>query len=180
MLKLIALLVPLSLDTFAVAAALGAAGLPKSMRLRVCLVFVGLEAAMPLLGIAGGQAVGHAVGTRADYLAGAGLLALGLYLLLADDEGESASVLARAHGIAVIGLGISISLDELAIGFSAGLLHLPLLWAVILIAAQALAAVQLGLRVGDRLSEHYREQAERLAGVALLLLGVILLAERII
>jgi putative Mn2+ efflux pump MntP len=176
-LELIALLAPLSLDTFAVAAALGAAGFPSSMRRRVSLVFVAVEVAMPLLGTAVGQAVGHAVGSRADYLAGAALVALGAYMLLGDDEAESPGVLARARGMAVIGLAISVSLDELAIGFSAGLLHLPLFWAILLIAAQALLAVQLGLRLGDRLSEHHREHAQRFAGVALALLGVILLAE---
>ncbi|MDX6539508.1 MAG: manganese efflux pump family protein, partial [Gaiellales bacterium] len=172
MLRLIALLVPLSLDTFTIAAALGAAGIPKSMRLRVSLVFMGCEAAMPLIGIAIGQAVGEAIGSRADYLAGAALAALGAYLLLANDDDDNAALLARAHGLAVIGLGISVSLDELAIGFGAGLLHLPLVWAILLLATQSLLAVQIGLRVGARLSAHHREQAERLAGVALLLLGV--------
>jgi putative Mn2+ efflux pump MntP len=179
-LKLLALLVPLSLDTFAVAAALGAAGIPTSARLRVSLVFVTCEAAMPLIGIAIGRAVGQAIGSRADYLAGAALAALGAYLLLFEEDADNAAVLARAHGLALIGLGISVSLDELAIGFGAGLLHLPLLWAILLLAAQSLLAVQLGLRVGAGLSERGREQAERLAGTALVLLGVIVLAEQII
>ena len=41
MLRLVALLLPLSLDTFAVAAALGATGIARSKGLRVSLVFVG-------------------------------------------------------------------------------------------------------------------------------------------
>jgi manganese efflux pump family protein len=181
-LRLLVLLLPLSLDTFAVAAALGAAGLAGSQRLRVSLVFVGFEAAMPLVGIGVGQAIGHAVGSLADYLASAALLALGAFLLFgdADDETDAAAMLARARGLAVIGLGISISLDELAIGFSIGLLRLPLAWAIGLIAAQALLAAQLGLRLGARLGKHLRERAERIAGLALIVLGVIFLTERII
>jgi putative Mn2+ efflux pump MntP len=181
-LRLLALLLPLSMDTFAVAAALGAAGLSRSQRLRVSLVLAGFEAVMPLVGIVVGQGIGHTVGSLADYLASAALLALGGFLLLgdADDATSTAAMLARAHGLAVVGLGISISLDELAIGFSIGLLRVPLAWAIGLIAAQALLAAQLGLRLGARLDEHVRQQTERFAGLALIVLGLIFLAERII
>lgn len=181
MLRLLALLLPLSLDTFAVAAALGAAGLASSQRLRISLILTGFEAAMPLVGIGAGQAIGSTLGSLADYLAGAALLALGAYLLLAqDDEAGTAARLARAHGVAVIGLGIGISLDELAIGFTAGLLDLPVAWAIVLIAAQALLAAQLGLRLGARLGEHIGEQSERIAGLALVALGIAFLASRAI
>jgi putative Mn2+ efflux pump MntP len=88
--ELVALLLPLSLDTFAIAAGLGAAGLPAASRLRVGLVFMGFEAAMPLIEIVSVHTLGHAIGTRADYLAGAELLGLGGYLLVADGDDESA------------------------------------------------------------------------------------------
>jgi putative Mn2+ efflux pump MntP len=39
----------------------------------------------------------------------------------ADDEEEKGARLVSAHGMALVGLGISISLDELAIGFGLGL-----------------------------------------------------------
>ena len=181
MLRLVALLLPLSLDTFVVGAALGAAGIPPSKRLHVSLVFTVFEAAMPLVGIALGQAFGHALGSRADYLAAATLLALGAYLLLNSDEDESeaAAKLARAHGLAVLALGLSISLDELAIGFSVGLLRLPFTWAIVLIACQAFLAAQLGLRLGAHVGEHVQEQAERVAGLTLIALGFLLLSARI-
>ena len=181
MLRLLALLLPLSLDTFAVSAALGAAGLAGSQRLRVSLLLTGFEAVMPLVGVAVGQAAGRTLGSLADFAGGAALLALGAYLLLArDDEGGTAARLARARGLAVIGLGVVISLDELAIGFSAGLLHLPLAWAIVLIAAQAVLAAQLGLRLGARLGEHVGEQSERIAALALITLGITFLAARVI
>jgi putative Mn2+ efflux pump MntP len=178
---LIALILPLVLDTFAVAAALGVAGLPPSQRLRVSLVFAGFEAGMPLVGVAIGQALGHAVGSLADYLASAALVALGAYLIFSDDDDESARVsdLARIHSLAIIALGISISLDELAIGFSIGLLRLPLAWAIVLIAVQAFVAAQLGLRLGGRISERVREHMEQAAGVALIALGIVFLVVRV-
>ena len=45
------LLLPLALDTFALAAALGVAGLQRRDRLRVSLVFTAFEAGMPIAGL---------------------------------------------------------------------------------------------------------------------------------
>jgi putative Mn2+ efflux pump MntP len=57
------------------------------------------------------------------------------------------------NGLALIGLGISISLDELAIGFTIGPLHLPIALAVILIGTQASLVAQLRLRLGEAAGE---------------------------
>ena len=77
-LKLIALVLPLGLDTFGVALALGIAGLPGDQRVRVALLFAGFEAAMPLVGVALGAPIGNAAGAAADYLAAAVLIGLGV------------------------------------------------------------------------------------------------------
>lgn len=63
-------------------------------------------------------------------------------------------------------LGVSISLDELAIGFTLGLLHLPALLVIALIGAQALILSQLGLRLGARVGAGLRARrgAARWAG----------------
>ncbi|MGB9185332.1 MAG: manganese efflux pump [Solirubrobacteraceae bacterium] len=178
--KLIALVLPLGLDTFAVAAALGVAGLDPRRRLRVSLLMAGFEAGMPLVGLALGVPLGHVVGSAADYIAIGVLLAFGLYTLLArDHDEEDIGKLASATGWGAIALGVSISLDELAIGFTLGLLHLPAAVAIILIGAQAFGLSQLGLRLGARLGSELREGAERLAGLALTALGLGLLIEKI-
>ncbi len=84
-----------------------------------------------------------------------------------------------AHGPALILVGLSVSLDELAIGFTLGLLRVPVLPILIAIGAQAFAASQLGFGLGA-LSRRFREGAERLTGIALIALGVILLVERLL
>jgi manganese efflux pump family protein len=180
--KLIALVLPLGLDTFAVAAALGTIGVSPTSRLRISLLFTAFEAGMPLIGLALGAPLGHAIGSAADYLAIAVLVAFGLYTLLSSEESEQQRLgrLGQTHGVGALLLGISISLDELAIGFTLGLLRLPAGLVVVLIALQAFIVTQLGLRLGDRLSEQLREGAERLAGVALSVLGVVLLAEKLL
>ena len=181
MLKLVLFVLPLGLDTFAVAAALGMRGLPRRERLKVSLIMAAFEMAMPVVGLLVGHALGHAIGSAADWVAVAILAAPGGWMLFHEEgnEGEKAADLATRGGFAVIALGISISLDELAMGFTIGLLHLSLWSAVVLIGAQAFLFSQLGLRLGSRLNESLRERTEQLAGLALLGLAVLLIVEQV-
>jgi putative Mn2+ efflux pump MntP len=180
-LKLILFVLPLGLDTFAVAAALGMRGLPPRARLRVSLLMSSFEMAMPVVGLLVGHALGKLVGDAAEYLAIGVLAVLGAWMLLHEDEAESEKVgqLASGHGLVLLALGLSISLDELAIGFTIGLLHLSIWLAVILIGAQAFLFAQIGLRLGARLNETLRERAEQLAGLALLGLAFLLVIEKL-
>lgn len=180
--KLIALVLPLGLDTFAVAAALGMAGLPRRRRLPISLLFTAFEGGMPIVGLALGAPLGRAIGSSADYVAIVVLIGFGLYTLLNDDDDETEGFadLAERGARATVLLGLSISLDELAIGFTLGLLRVPVTVVIIAIAAQAFVVTQLGLRLGARLSPRGRESAERLAGLALSALGVTLLVEKLL
>lgn len=171
LLLLAGFVVPLGLDTFAVAAALGAGGLPPQRRLRVALTATAFEAGMPLVGLAAGRGVGAAVGGAAGWLAAAALAALGVWMLVADEGARDVG------GLGLLAFGLSVSLDELAIGFTIGLLRLPVAAAVVVIAVQAFVAAQLGLRLGARMREAARERAERLAGVALLTLAALTLVD---
>ncbi len=181
MAKVIALVVPLGLDTFAVAATLGMLGTSPRDRVRISILFTAFEAGMPLVGLALGVPLGHAIGDAAEYVAIGVLLAFGLFTLLRSEEDEERTIakLVTARGPAALLLGVSISLDELAIGFTLGLLHVPAGLVIALIAVQTLIVTQIGLRVGARVSERFREGAERLAGLALTILALVLLALRV-
>lgn len=182
MLRLILVVLPLGLDTFAVSVALGIRGLPERERLRVSLVLCGFEMATPVVGLLLGRALGQLVGSAATDVAIAVLAVVGLWMLLheeAGDERERIGQLASGRGLALLALGISISLDELAVGLTIGLLHLVLWLAVLLIGLEAFVAGQLGLRLGARLNERVREGAETLAGIALLGLAGLLAAEQL-
>jgi putative Mn2+ efflux pump MntP len=114
-------------------------------------------------------------------VAAIGLFGLGGWMLFAEEREATPHVsgLTNRTGLALIGLGISISLDELAIGFTIGLMQLSIVIALILIGAQAFIASQVGLRVGMRLGEAVREWAERLAALALIVLGALILTEKL-
>jgi putative Mn2+ efflux pump MntP len=182
MLKLLAFILPLALDSFAVAAAIGAAQATTAwQRLRISLIFMIFEGGMPLIGLGLGSALAHGIGQIAGYLAAAAVIGIGAWMLLPGDQGEEdkAARIPATRGLALLGLGISISLDELAIGFSMGLTRLPAVIVIAAIALQAFAAAQLGLATGAKIAERWRERAERLAGITLILLGIYLLTEQL-
>lgn len=176
---------PLGVDTFAIAAAVGASRPTGSTRWRISAVFVIFEGGMPLVGLALGASIGHTVGSVADYLSGGLLVLLGGYLWWADDDDDEvakARRLSSTQGLALVGLALSISLDELAIGFSLGLgasFTIPAT-IVAVIAIQTLVVSQFGLSVGVWISERLRECIERLAGPMLIVLGIYLLADALI
>jgi len=175
---------PLALDTFVLGTALGVAGINKRERMRVSLVLSGFEAGMPLVGFFVGVSLGSFIGQFADYAAALVLAATGFWMLRsgADREGEEEGrlrLLESARGWALVVLGVSISLDELAIGFGVGLLRLPLPLLVILIAAQAFFAAQLGMRIGSRLAARVRESAEKVAGLLLVVAAALVASEKL-
>ncbi len=177
-LVLAGLILPLALDTFALAAALGVAGIPAERRMRTSVILAAFEAGMPIVGFLLGGAIGHVLGGFAGWTAIAFLVVAGAMILRPGDEEKGQGrlkLLARAQGIAIIDLGLAISINELAIGFSLGLLGLPLLVAVIWIGLQAFGAAQLGMRIGSRVGEELRERAEQLAGVVLIGMAGLLL-----
>lgn len=181
-LKLFAFMLPLGLDSFAIAAAVGTRRPTAAQRRRVSALFVGFEAGMPLVGLAAGAPLAHLAGPAAEYVAAAGLVAVGAWMIFSDDEGEddAAARLLASRGLAMVALGLSISLDELAIGIALGLVHLPVIPVIVAIAVQALVASQLRLSLGSRIGEKWRERAERVAGIMLGVLGLVLIGQRLL
>lgn len=176
-----ALLLPLGVDSLALGAALGIAGLPRQDRLRISLVLAAFEGGMPIVGFLAGAGLGHILGAVAGYTGIAALAVAGVLLLRDDDDGNEARMrlLGRARGLAVVDLGIGVSVDELALGVGAGLLGLSIPVVVVWLTIQAFLAVQVGLRIGARAGEALRERAETTAGAALLLTALLLLALRV-
>jgi putative Mn2+ efflux pump MntP len=175
---LILLLVPLSIDTFVISTALGLAGLPKKDQNRTSLILASFEAGMPIIGVLIGHSIGGALGNYANYIAAAVIGLAGLLMLRPDknEDSEEAQMklIARSKGFAIISLGLSISLDSLAIGLSLGLLHVSLLFVVVFVGIESFLASRLGLWIGDKLSNNMREHAEKLSGILLVLIALAL------
>src|SRR5205814_9563304 len=148
------------------------------------LVFMVFEAGMPIAGVLVGRAAGSLIGGWAGYGGIAFLLVAGILLVRPgqgeDDERRGLRLLAHARGLAIIDLGLSISVDELTVGLSAGLLGLSIALTVVWIAIQAFAAAQVGLRFGARLGEKIRERSGQVAGVPLIAVALVLLGLKLL
>jgi putative Mn2+ efflux pump MntP len=189
-LRLVLLVLPLGLDTFALSTVLGVAPLARRTRVRQALTFAAAEGLMPAVGLLIGLPLGNAVGRWSAYLAGALIAAVGLWMWRKeakeahdddDDDGEAARIAAAATkaGWAMVGLALSVSLDELAVGFSFGVLGFPLLPALVAIALQALLLSIAGQWIGRHAGARLGERAERLAGPALCLVGLWFIAAQL-
>ncbi len=190
-LRLLPLIFSLGLDTLALSIALGLAPLPSRTRLRLALTFAAAEGLMPAVGLLMGRPLGQAIGGWAVYIAGVLLIATGLWLLreaLAEDDddddggGEQGKILsaASARGLPLVGIALSISLDELAMGFSFGVLRPPVVPALLAIALQALVVSIAGQWLGQHVGGALGERAEMAAGVVLCLLGLGFIGARLL
>lgn len=176
MIATVVLFLSLGLDTVAVALGLGLSGLPQARWWRVGLTFAAFEGLMPVAGLLLGRQFDAVLGAAATYAAALLLVAIGLLAIkeaLSDDGSASLADVGDARKLLLTGL--SVSLDELAVGFSLGVLGAPLGPALGYIAIQAFALTMLGLRLGRGLGQRLGERAELASGVVLSLLGAALI-----
>lgn len=177
--KLALLVLSLGLDTFAVAVALGISGIGRRSRLRVGLSFALFEGLMPLVGFFLGAAVSHAEAKIATIAGIVVLFGVGAWMIwesLSDEDDDRETAVESFGGLVLTSL--SVSMDELAVGFSMGALGLPVGLAVALIAAQAFLITLLGTSLGNRIGERVAERGETVAGVVLCGLALVLAVQQ--
>lgn len=169
-LKLVGLVLSLGLDTFAVSVALGVSGLSPSDRKRAAISFALFEGLMPLVGVVIGGMVSKTIGPVAALTGIAILLAVGGWMIYEarGEEAEGRGPIAGWRGLVLASL--SVSMDELAVGFSLGLLGVNIPLAVILITAQAFLVTTVGVRLGARAGRKLAGASGPAAG--LLLIGL--------
>jgi putative Mn2+ efflux pump MntP len=172
------LFLSLGLDTLAVSIGLGLSGLGRRQQLRYGVSFALAEGLMPLVGFLLGSMVAQAVGDVASFAGIVVLLAVGVYAIR-EAMREEPPDYREVSSWRLVLLSLSVSLDELAVGFSLSLFGVPVPLAIAYIAAQAFVVTIVGIRLGARLGELLAERAELVSGLALTFLGLLLLAEKL-
>jgi putative Mn2+ efflux pump MntP len=173
MLALLLVALSLGLDNFAASAAIGAAGVDNRTRLRVGVVFGFFETAMPIAGLLAGRGLAGDLGGVTRWLGGGLLIATGVYGLVQearahrDGTGNEPQRLGR-----LLITGLALSIDNLAVGFALGAVHVSLPVAVIVIGAVSVALSLLGLELGHRVSARAGGRGEVLGGLVLIGVGI--------
>ncbi len=193
-LKLMALVLALGMDTLVVSVSLGTTEPNRSTRRRLAVTFAAAEGIMPLIGLALGRALGSLMGHWTIVVGVAALFAVGAWMVFFEDDDDDdavpptrddaveAAVEARRQlhptaGWPLVALALSVSLDELAVGFSMGLVGIPIWLTVALIAGQAMGLTYVGLSAGRWLKPYLGEWAEKAAGLVLAGLGMWILVQ---
>ncbi|GGJ13029.1 hypothetical protein GCM10010885_22890 [Alicyclobacillus cellulosilyticus] len=171
------------------------------------MVFACAETGMLWVGSLLGKGVGMFLGRWASFAGGLMLVALAAWMVFFEDEkermghveegnGEEAEgetetpsrllqlsrllqqeSIRQGMGWALVGSAASVSMDELMVGISAGLLDLPWLILIPCIALQALVFSSLGWTLGARLAPSLGKWSEKLAGFVLGGLGISILVD---
>jgi putative Mn2+ efflux pump MntP len=163
-LKIVAFVLPLGLDTLAIAIALGLRGFRPW---RPALTFAIFESFMPILGVVLARIVGLRFETAAVVVGGIILIGLGFRAIQdARTHEEDVSAISFDSLRSTFLAGLAISTDELAIGFPLGASRLPIAAVLIAIAVQTLFVTAAGIVVGNRVGLALGLRASRSAGIA--------------
>lgn len=177
---LILVALSLSMDAFAVSVCKGLS-LGK-IRLRHMLTvgawFGIFQALMPLIGYLLGSTMSNIVAEFDHWIACALLVIIGGNMVreavFSDEEEPQEPSLSPA---AMIMPAIATSIDALAVGVTFAFLDVPVAAAVVTIGLVAFAVSALGVKLGSIFGEKYSTGAEITGGIALILLGMKILAE---
>lgn len=163
------------LDNLQATAALGMLPLAAGRRRALVAGFALSEALTPLLGLAAGRLLHGEVAALAEWVGPAVLLCCGALILRMALRGDDASEAVGSW--AVVGLPLSLSLDNLLAGVGFGSMGYPVAASALALGAISGAMCFLGLFLGSRVRRWVPERVEALSGAYLLVLGVAAILE---
>jgi manganese efflux pump family protein len=172
--ELLILGITLSLDNLRTAILLGGLRLNWPAALKTALVFGFWDGMAPLIGILVGGVLAESIGSTADYIGAAALLAYGAYLILVAsrrDEEQDESDLRWA----LWGLPLPLSIDNVVAGASLGLLGYSPWIAPPLFGAITAVMTIIGLYLGRFAARFINVRAELLTGWGLIVSAVLML-----
>lgn len=165
----------LSLDSFRVSLGLGALKLSPLRQAQVVLAFGLCDGLAPLIGLLIGQSIVTLIGTWTEPLGPLALFAYGAYVIYVSRR-YTAEAEEPSRWI-VLGLPLTLSLDNLIAGASLGLVGFPLLLSVVIIGGMSALMSLVGLRLGSLVINYMNVKTELIGGIALVCIALVLAFE---
>ena len=163
----------LSLDSFRVSLGLGTLKLSRLRQLQIVIAFGVCDALAPLIGLLIGQSLLKIVGPWVEHLGPLLLCAYGVYVIYIAKRCTGTET-GETDRWMVLGLPLSLSLDNLIAGTSLGLLGVPPVLAAAIFAATTAVMSFVGLCLGRIIGRLIHIRADLLSGVALVIMAVVL------
>jgi putative Mn2+ efflux pump MntP len=174
--ELFIIAVGLSCDAFAAAICRGLSIKNISFRnaLLVGLYFGGFQAAMPLIGYMIGTGFSDLVNKLDHWIALALLVFIGGKMIFDSfKKEEQCKTDAAPLGISkMLPIAIATSIDALAVGVTFAFLKVKILPAVTFIGLVTLILSMIGVKIGNMFGTKYKNKAEFMGGIILVLMGV--------
>lgn len=178
--ELITISIGVSMDAFAIAICKGLSVEwvePKHL-LSAGLWFGGAQAFMPLLGYILGSGFRSAIESLDHWISFVLLAAIGIHMLRESREPVRKMESSFAPRV-MLPLAVADSIDALAVGVSFAFLKVDILPAILMIGLTTFAFSVAGVKIGNHFGAKYKSRAEVVGGVALLLMGSLILVEHL-
>ena len=169
----------LSLDSFRVSLGLGALKLRPLRQAQIVLAFGLCDGLAPLVGLLIGKSLVSYLGSWTEYLGPIALCAYGVYVIYVARRYAGTEAKEPDRWL-VLGLPLSLSVDNLIAGASLGMLGFPLLLSVAVIGSISALMSLAGLRLGGIAVKFLKINTELLGGVVLIFIAVFLAVEKVI
>ncbi len=169
----------LSLDSFRVSLGLGTLKLSRLRQFQIVIAFGVCDAVAPLIGLLIGKSLLEFIGPWVEHLGPLLLCAYGVYVIYIAQR--CAASKAREAGETdrwmVLGLPLSLSLDNLVAGTSLGMIGFPLLISVVIIGAMSALLSLVGLWLGRTAVNLLPVKIELIGGVVLIFIALSFVVE---
>src|ERR1044071_7844584 len=171
MIKLLLLGFAWSLDSFRVSVGLGTLKLSRLRQLQIVIALGVCDAAAPLIGLLIGHSLLEFIGPWVEHIGPLLLCAYGVYVIYIAKR-CAGSETGETDRWMVLGLPLSLSLDNLIAGTTLGMIGFPILLSVMIIGLMSSLFAFVGLRLGHTTVNLLRIRADLIGGVVLIFIAL--------
>ena len=161
----------LSLDSFRVSLGLGTLKLSRLRQLQIVIAFGVCDALAPLIGLLIGKSLLQFIGPWVEHLGPLLLCAYGVYVIYIAQRCAGTET-GETDRWMVLGLPLTLSLDNLIAGTTLGMIGFPLLISVTIIGVMSSLFAFVGLRLGRTAVNLLRFRADLVGGVVLIFIAL--------